>query len=188
MREEGEHPDRLPNAPAWPCRARHCQKVRLLHVLPCPDPRRITRSPETMDLGPQWPFWLQSALGFAITVLLVAGAWRHARSVRGLAAPVLGLLCWLALATVPGFLEEAYCRAVTVSLPGCDWEYHRAPVEPWKLLQLIVLGGMEHGLRLGAPLAVIGFGAGCVLRRGRAAEGPSSRVEPQGRRPSRDDP
>jgi hypothetical protein len=132
-----------------------------------------------MDLGPQWPLWLQAAFGLVITVLLVRGAWRHARSVRGLAATVLGLLCWLALAAAPWYLEETYCSAVAVSLPGCDWEYRRPPREPWKLFQLVVLGGMVKGFRLGAPLAVIGFGAGCVLRRGRPAEGPFVPSDPE---------
>jgi hypothetical protein len=128
-----------------------------------------------MDPGPQWPFWLQTMLGLAVTALLVWGAWRHARSVRGLPAAVLGLLCWVAVAAAPGFLDETYCRAVAVSLPGCDWEYHRAPTEWWKLFQLIVLGGVVQGFRIGGPLAAIGFIVGCMLRRGRVAEGTASR-------------
>ena len=124
-----------------------------------------------MDLGPQWPFWLQTMLGLALTALLVRGAWRHARSVRGLPTAVIGLLCWAAIAAAPGFLDETYCRAVTVSLPGCDWEYHRAPTEWWALFQLIVLGGVVQGFRIGGPLAAIGLVVGCVLRRGRVGEG-----------------
>jgi hypothetical protein len=127
-----------------------------------------------MDLGPQWPFWLQTMLGLAFTALLVRGAWRHARSVRGLPAAVLGLLCWIAVAAAPGFLDETYCRAVAVSLPGCDWEYHRAPTEGWKLFQLIVLGGVVQAFRIGGPLAAIGFVVGCVRRRGRIEEGTAS--------------
>lgn len=119
-----------------------------------------------MDLGPQWPFWLQMMLGLAVTALLVWGAWRHARSVRRLHTVILGLLCWIGVVAAPGFLDEAYCRAVAVSLPGCDWEYHRAPTEWWELFQLIVLGGVVQGFRIGGPLAAIGFVAGRVLRRG----------------------
>ena len=85
-----------------------------------------------MDFGPQWPFWLQAILGLALTALLVGGAWRHACSVRGLPTAVIGLLCWAAVAAAPGFLDQTYCRAVAVSLPGCDWEYHRAPTEWWR--------------------------------------------------------
>jgi hypothetical protein len=130
-----------------------------------------------MDRGPQWPFWLQTMLGLAVTALLVWGAWRHARSVRGVPAAVLGLLCWVAVAGAPSLLEETYYRAVAVSLPGCDWEYHRAPTEWWKLFQWIVLGAVVQGFRIGGPLATIGFAVGCVLRRGRIAGGPASRAD-----------
>ncbi|HEY0018137.1 MAG TPA: hypothetical protein VGC13_17605 [Longimicrobium sp.] len=127
-----------------------------------------------MDFGPQWPFWLQLTLGLAVTALLVRGAWRHARPVRHSSAAVLGLLCWVAVAAMPGFLEETYCRAAAVSLPGCDWEYHRAPTEWWTLFQLIVLGGVVQGFRIGGPLAVMGFVVGIVLRSGRVPEGTAS--------------
>lgn len=131
-----------------------------------------------MAYGPQWPFWLQMMFGLVVTALLVRGAWRHARSVRGSPAAVIGLLCWVAVAAAPGLLDETYCSAAAVSLPGCDWEYHPAPTESWRLFQLIVLGGMVDGFRIGGPLAAIGFAVGCVLRRGRVAEGAESRSDP----------
>jgi hypothetical protein len=130
-----------------------------------------------MDLGPQWPFWLQMTLGVAISALLVRGAWRHARPVVRSSAAVLGLLCWIVVAAAPGLLEETYCRAAHVSLPGCDWEFPRAPTEGWKLFQLIVLGGVVQGFRIGGPLAVMGFVAGIVLRRDQVAEGAECRAD-----------
>jgi hypothetical protein len=130
-----------------------------------------------MDFGPQWPFWLQMTLGVAISALLVRGAWRHARPVVRSSAAVLGLLCWIVVAAAPGLLEETYCRAADVSLPGCDWEHHRAPTESRSLFQLIVLGGVVQGFRIGGPLAVMGFVAGIVLRRDPVAESAECRAD-----------
>jgi hypothetical protein len=121
-----------------------------------------------MDLGPQWPFWLRAVCGLAGAALLVRAAWWHAGSLRSGRAMALGFLFWAAVAIGFAHMDEFYCR-IPVDLPGCDWEYHRAPVEPWKLLRWMVLGGVVHAIRIGGPLAAVGFAVRCLLLRRRAA-------------------
>lgn len=122
-----------------------------------------------MDFGPRWPFMLQMLLWLPCVALLVWAAWRHARSVRGWMPAVLGLAFWLAVAVAPSWLDEFYCGAVSVDLPGCTWEGHRAPSELWKLFQMVVLGGLVLGVRAGGPMAALTFAIVWLLRRLRPA-------------------
>lgn len=121
-----------------------------------------------MDLGPQWPFLLRGMFGLAGATLLVRAAWRHAGSLRSGRAMVLGFLFWVAVAIGLAHTDRLYCH-IPVDLPGCDWEYHRAPVQLWELLQWMVLGGVVQAIRIGGPLAAIGFAVRCLLLRRRAA-------------------
>jgi hypothetical protein len=125
-------------------------------------------------------------LGLAGIVLLVRAAWRHARSVRGWMPAVLGLACWLAVAVAPAWLDEFHCVAASVALPGCDWEYHPAPSEPWKLFQLIVLGGVVQALRVGGPIAALTFAIAWLLRRLRPAA--PTTIEANHPHPDQNDP
>lgn len=113
-----------------------------------------------MDLGPQWPFWLQLGLAAVGTLILSWLAVRHARGSRACKHGLLGLLLWTALVGLAWALQEPLCHVgwrLGVEIPGCDWEYHRAPGEAGKLAQFILLGALALVLRVGAPAACIAF-------------------------------
>lgn len=127
-----------------------------------------------MDLGPQWPFWLQLLLTIVILVLLGWVAVRHANAVRQWPAAMLSLLAWVGSAILLWKKQEAICGAgwrQGITLPGCDWEYQPAPTDAGELVLFIVGGGVLNALRLGLPLAAAIFAARwSFLRFRRAAE------------------
>ena len=124
-----------------------------------------------MDLGPQWPFWLQLGLA-AVGALLVSWlAVRHAQRSRAWKHGLLGLLFWAALVGLTWALQEPLCHVgwnLGTEIPGCDWEYHRAPSESGKLAKFILLGTLAVVLRLAAPAACIAFAVRWALQRFRA--------------------
>jgi hypothetical protein len=125
-----------------------------------------------MDLGPQWPFWLRSGCALLGAALLARVAWRHAGAVRRWPAAALGLGLWWCVALLPWWQEAALCRASPVELPGCDWEYHRAPTDPRELLPFILLGGAYQAIRFGGPIAALTFSLRLALPRLRRTSPP----------------
>jgi len=115
-----------------------------------------------MDLGPQWPFWLQLLLSIVVVVLLAWFAVRHANAVRQWPAAVLSLLAWAGSAILLWRKQGAICIAGSrqgIIFPGCDWEYQPAPTDAGDLVLFIVMGGAVNALRLGLPLAAAIFAA-----------------------------
>jgi hypothetical protein len=113
-----------------------------------------------MDLGPQWPFWLQLGLAAVSALILSWLSVSHARGSRAWKHGLLGLCFWTVLVGLTWALQEPLCRVgwrLTIEIPGCDWEYHRAPSQPGKLALFILLGGIALVLRLAAPVAWIVF-------------------------------
>lgn len=111
-----------------------------------------------MDLGPQWPFWLQFGLAAVGALILSWLAMRHARGLRAWKHGLLGLLFWTVLIGFTWALQDPLCHVgwhLGIEIPGCDWEYHRAPSQPGKLVQFILLGALALLLRFAAPLACI---------------------------------
>jgi hypothetical protein len=118
-----------------------------------------------MDLGPQWPFWVRAGLALACVALLGWAAWRHAGAARSWLAGAPGLLLWWCAAVLPWWGEASFCRAAPAELPGCDWEYHRAPTEPRELVLFILLGGVFLAFRLGGSVAALVFTGRWALQR-----------------------
>lgn len=126
-----------------------------------------------MDMGPQWPFWMQGTLALTGGAFLVLAAWRHASAPGRWPAAAMGLAGWWSLAILSRALEAPLCQASSITLPGCDWEYHRAPTEPRELFYFILMGGIFLVFRLGSPVAALVF----TVRRA------LPRLRPRGPRP-----
>lgn len=113
-----------------------------------------------MDLGPQWPFWLQFGLAAVGALSLSWLADRHARRSRAWKHGLLGLLLWSVLIGLTWVLQDPLCHvgwSLGSEIPGCDWEFHRAPSQIGKLVQFILLGTIDVFLKLAAPAACVVF-------------------------------
>jgi hypothetical protein len=128
-----------------------------------------------MDFGPQWPFWLQLGLAAVSALILPWLAVRHACGSRAWKHGLLGLCFWTVLVGLTWALQEPLCHVgwgLAIEIPGCDWEYHRAPSQPGKLVLFILLGALALVLRLAVPLACIAFVVRWGLQRLRPAPNP----------------
>jgi hypothetical protein len=135
-----------------------------------------------MDLGPQWPFWLQLGAAATGAVLLSWLAVRHARGSKGWLQTLTGLALWTVLVCVAWALQGPLCHVgwrLAVEIAGCDWEYHRAPSEAGALAQFIVLGALSELLRLGPPAAGFAFIVGVAFWRFRPAAEPGVAADSQ---------
>jgi len=121
-----------------------------------------------MDLGPQWPFDLQSGLAAIGALLLAWVAGRHGRRTGGWRQVLPGLLFWFGIALLCWEVQDPLCRIgwrVGVGIPGCNWEYQPAPTEAAELARFIVLGTIAQLLRLGSITVILSFACGYGIRR-----------------------